>query len=1128
MQETRHILQFSEISGERRNPSTIEDGKFPRYNNTTGKFDYVCVGDGGSSDINLSFFTTLITNILEGIGTDTYLSSINRVGNSGQFTMSNGTNLYLPLGALAWEDSVEATLTLPGNTKVLYDNNDEIGGSANFTYNYILNRLQLDSAPIMFKTGRETYKEGLKYLGNYSWSIGNGVNSIQSGSYNFTGGYKAGYGLGSTSLRNLVLGPYAGELACNDLEGSVFIGPYAGRYENESNKFFLDNADYSDTATARTNSFLYADLDVERRLYIRDRLSVEKEGKFGTSGLSDAEGEYGMHQMSAASGGNPQWHDGTEWKDYANSINTYLNYYDLDGTDLTLILSDLSEVGPIDLSGINTITFATSPSSPSTGQTATSNYGYIQISNSSFTNNEGFTYKAGLRWADTTKELFIPGAANIGVLTSDSGLSNTSVWSDGDHAYIKLNGTSIQIDNEELPEEGIDGVNIGGATYEVFKQRTDDNLEFRTFQSMPIGTNNPNDRIKMAYSITGDAIFIGTTAERNRLDTVVDSAYNDAALDRDNSGETLLMKALRPGNDITFTVTEEYIQIDAVGAAGGEVNLMNNNGTGLEFYAAKNGVQFEMYTLSTSDSRISLGQATDYTTDPENTINLDLGFVSADAALVGAGEASLKATITGTGVTGDLYTFTHKKLTSPLSSITIAETATEIQIESGSAAATGTNLGAGVDIYVDSSAPAFKFKRLNGTGLNGHIDISPNEDNKTIDFSVDDITVNFLGTGTGEQLFEANADGWTIDLLGLDVAATSGLTLNTVSGNLVIDQPIPIPYFKETVSGILDSVNTESTTSKINYSFTYDSDYRDGDDSLPTKFFELNLGSGLSYDSATNTLNSNFSSGGSVTDNFLTYADIKDSTLTLKVGTALDDDAIAIYSLDIPTYTLPVAESTNYTGATGSIGGVKVDEFIASWVLGYNITLDLDTATGKLSSNKLIVTYEEQNYLHDEDNLGATFDIPPVTKLNINTLREQARANIGSAYVNGKVDEDFTAKDLVVEETLTAEDTTVTHTIGGVTISKTGSKTLISVSDSENLIIQSTNGYGGGAGGKIEFGSDGLSLYMQATPSGSIQKIFFKNAAGVKKMVLDGNGNLYVSGNIFANADIQALAGKNL
>ena len=40
-------------------------------------------------------------------------------------------------------------------------------------------------------------------------------------------------------LRNLVLGPYAGELAGNDLEGSVFIGPYAGRYENESNKFFF-------------------------------------------------------------------------------------------------------------------------------------------------------------------------------------------------------------------------------------------------------------------------------------------------------------------------------------------------------------------------------------------------------------------------------------------------------------------------------------------------------------------------------------------------------------------------------------------------------------------------------------------------------------------------------------------------------------------------------------------------------------------------------------------------------------------------------------------------------------------------------------------------------------------------
>ena len=111
------------------------------------------------------------------------------------------------------------------------------------------------------------------------------------------------------------------------------------------------------------------------------------------------------------------------------------------GTDLTLILSDLSEVGPIDLSGINTTTFATSPSSPSTGQTATSKYGYIQISNNAFTDNEGFTYKTGLRWLDSSSELFVPGAVNIGVLTSGSGLSNNSVWSDGDHAYIKLNGS---------------------------------------------------------------------------------------------------------------------------------------------------------------------------------------------------------------------------------------------------------------------------------------------------------------------------------------------------------------------------------------------------------------------------------------------------------------------------------------------------------------------------------------------------------------------------------------------------------------------------------------------------------------------------------------------------------------
>ena len=83
---------------------------------TSGKFDYTCIGDGGSSDINLTYFNTLI-NIINTTTNNTYLYSVARQGDSGQFTMNNGTIHYLPLGALAWEDSVEATLTLPGILK---------------------------------------------------------------------------------------------------------------------------------------------------------------------------------------------------------------------------------------------------------------------------------------------------------------------------------------------------------------------------------------------------------------------------------------------------------------------------------------------------------------------------------------------------------------------------------------------------------------------------------------------------------------------------------------------------------------------------------------------------------------------------------------------------------------------------------------------------------------------------------------------------------------------------------------------------------------------------------------------------------------------------------------------------
>jgi len=55
--ELRHIKQFSTINGVRTNPTLAQDGKFPRWNNTTEKFDFVTIGEG---DINETYITDIV------------------------------------------------------------------------------------------------------------------------------------------------------------------------------------------------------------------------------------------------------------------------------------------------------------------------------------------------------------------------------------------------------------------------------------------------------------------------------------------------------------------------------------------------------------------------------------------------------------------------------------------------------------------------------------------------------------------------------------------------------------------------------------------------------------------------------------------------------------------------------------------------------------------------------------------------------------------------------------------------------------------------------------------------------------------------------------------------------------
>jgi uncharacterized protein (TIGR02145 family) len=86
MMEIRQIKQFLKIDGSFRSPLITEDGKILKWNNTAGVFDYV---------------------------DDIYVESFQRetATNRLQANLSDGTTIFLSLGALAWEDTVDFPVT---------------------------------------------------------------------------------------------------------------------------------------------------------------------------------------------------------------------------------------------------------------------------------------------------------------------------------------------------------------------------------------------------------------------------------------------------------------------------------------------------------------------------------------------------------------------------------------------------------------------------------------------------------------------------------------------------------------------------------------------------------------------------------------------------------------------------------------------------------------------------------------------------------------------------------------------------------------------------------------------------------------------------------------------------------
>lgn len=142
----RSIRQTSRINGENRNPDSRENGKTIIWNAVTKVFDYVPflsgalnskTADGivskGDDSVAANYIWKLDGSKNPAWRKEEYLASYSRVGDDLRLTMNSGAVINIPLGSLAWTDS--QPITLPGNTKVLFDDAGALSGDSSFVYN---------------------------------------------------------------------------------------------------------------------------------------------------------------------------------------------------------------------------------------------------------------------------------------------------------------------------------------------------------------------------------------------------------------------------------------------------------------------------------------------------------------------------------------------------------------------------------------------------------------------------------------------------------------------------------------------------------------------------------------------------------------------------------------------------------------------------------------------------------------------------------------------------------------------------------------------------------------------------------------------------------------------------------
>lgn len=537
--------------------------------------------------------------LVQYLGTDTYISNIIREidGNSAIFTRNDDTTFTLPFGALAWQDEVEFDITLPGNTKVLYDNNGEIGGDTSFLYDPVTKNIKLtDTLGISARdtTRHSVYSNVFQYVGLRNVLINNDTNKTllitDVFEDNIVVGHRA-FNSVKNATKTIALGYKAAELV-EGTNGGIYIGSYAGRLENEDNKLYIHNTDYATITEFRENSLLYGDFSIGL-LTINNHLKVREEIQLGEY-LGDTP-LGGMLQFTDDGGGGvkPQYHDGTDWQDFANGLNYYLDGITKGTADvgttsdsfkLTFSVKDTTDqVIQLGANAFNSIAI----------RSAHGTLGKIQLSNGSgdFTSNN-LVYDSTDDRLEIGKIIKLTSVTDI---TAYNLLSeNNDIIAYNNHIYSKLNGTLVRLDNEPTDGESNEGENLGTSIGLYAGMSVDRNL---TFYGLKSGTRTTVNAADGSNDIVIDCNYEVTATSPVVAGVELISSVDDTDPDITN---IILKRLISSDASVTFDIaTPGVIDIQSTGAGGGESNVGVNVGTGTGIYKDKEAgtVNLRFYSL---------------------------------------------------------------------------------------------------------------------------------------------------------------------------------------------------------------------------------------------------------------------------------------------------------------------------------------------------------------------------------------------------------------------------------------------------------------------------------------------------------------------------------------------------